>query len=172
MEQQPPPPPGGYQPPPQQQGGYPPQPPPPPPPQYGYVPPPGGGSKAPGMVAGPAIALMILAGVSIMLLILRLVGQLLFAEFFNQFTDQENPELTRIVTRFGILIWLTAIFINVIVFFGALRMKALQNWSLALIATILVMLPCNCPCCLLGVPIGVWSLIVLLNGEVKAAFRS
>jgi hypothetical protein len=37
--------------------------------------------------------------------------------------------------------------------------------------TILVMIPCLSPCCILGIPIGIWGLIVLMDPNVKAAFR-
>ena len=33
------------------------------------------------------------------------------------------------------------------------------------------MVPCLA-CCLVGLPVGIWSLVVLLNAEVKAAFKS
>ena len=39
-------------------------------------------------------------------------------------------------------------------------------------ATILAMIPCISPCCLLGLPVGIWSLVVLLDENVKASFRS
>lgn len=38
-------------------------------------------------------------------------------------------------------------------------------------AAILAMIPCVSPCCLLGLPLGIWALIVLLKPEVKAAFQ-
>jgi hypothetical protein len=34
------------------------------------------------------------------------------------------------------------------------------------------MIPCISPCCLLGLPIGIWALVVLLKPEVKAAFTA
>ncbi len=33
------------------------------------------------------------------------------------------------------------------------------------------MIPCVSPCCLLGLPLGIWALIVLVKPEVKAAFQ-
>jgi hypothetical protein len=38
-----------------------------------------------------------------------------------------------------------------------------------MVASIFAMLPCN-PCCLLGLPIGIWALVVLSNEDVKDAF--
>jgi hypothetical protein len=66
---------------------------------------------------------------------------------------------------------LLALLTSVLIVYGGLRMKALQSYALAVTAAILAMLPCNCPCCCLGLPVGIWALVVLLKPEVKAAFR-
>ncbi len=58
-----------------------------------------------------------------------------------------------------------------VVIFGAIKMKALQSYGLALTAAILAALPCTSPCCFLGLPIGIWAIVVLMNQDVKAAFR-
>lgn len=51
-------------------------------------------------------------------------------------------------------------------------MKQLQKWTLAVTASILAMIPCLGPCCLIGIPIGIWALVVLFKPEVKSAFTS
>ena len=38
-------------------------------------------------------------------------------------------------------------------------------------ASILAMIPCLSPCCLIGLPIGIWALVILMKPEVKAAFK-
>jgi phage FluMu protein Com len=57
-----------------------------------------------------------------------------------------------------------------IVIFGAIRMKQLKNYNLAIAASILAMLPCSA-CCILGLPVGIWSLVVLCNRDIRAAFQ-
>lgn len=57
------------------------------------------------------------------------------------------------------------------VIYAALKMKELKQWSLAIVASILVMIPCVSPCCIIGLPIGIWALVVLNRPEVKEAFR-
>jgi hypothetical protein len=52
-----------------------------------------------------------------------------------------------------------------------MKMKALEQWTMAIVASVVAMIPCSCAC-ILGLPIGIWSLVVLLKPEVKAAFRS
>ena len=57
----------------------------------------------------------------------------------------------------GLMIW------------GGLQMQKLESWGLCLAASIVAMVPCF-GCCIVGLPIGIWVLIVLVNSEVKAAF--
>jgi hypothetical protein len=56
---------------------------------------------------------------------------------------------------------------------GGIRMMMLKSYGLAVFASILAALPCISflGCCGLGEGIGIWSLIVLMNADVKAAFR-
>jgi len=58
---------------------------------------------------------------------------------------------------------------------GALRMMNRQSYGLAVTAGILAMVPCvgtsGC-CCLIGLPIGLWALIVLMDSGVQAAFTA
>jgi TRAP-type uncharacterized transport system fused permease subunit len=60
---------------------------------------------------------------------------------------------------------------NMLTLVGGLKMKGLQSHGLAMMASILAVIPCLSPCCLLGIPFGIWSLMVLSKPEVKAAFR-
>jgi hypothetical protein len=52
-----------------------------------------------------------------------------------------------------------------------LKMKRLESHGLAVTASILAMLPCTSPCCIIGLPLGIWALVVLSKPEVKSAFR-
>jgi len=52
-----------------------------------------------------------------------------------------------------------------------LKMKKLENYGLAMTASILAMIPCLSPCCLIGLPIGIWAVVVLSKPEVKSAFH-
>src|ERR1035437_2231164 len=56
------------------------------------------------------------------------------------------------------------------VLLGGLSMKKMRRYGLAMTGAICAMLPCSC-CFLVGLPIGIWALVVLLRPEVKAAFR-
>jgi hypothetical protein len=49
-------------------------------------------------------------------------------------------------------------------------MKALENYSLCMIASIIAIIPCISPCCCVGIPLGIWAVVVLNKPEVKAHF--
>jgi predicted Zn finger-like uncharacterized protein len=52
---------------------------------------------------------------------------------------------------------------------GAHSMSSLNGYSSAVAACILAMLPCSCGC-FMGLPIGIWGLVVLTQDNVKRAF--
>jgi hypothetical protein len=76
--------------------------------------------------------------------------------------------------RMGYISGLIAAFLSLIlspiIIFGAMRMMKLTNYKLAKTAAILALIPCTSCCFLLGIPIGIWVLIVLSKPEVKQAF--
>jgi hypothetical protein len=55
------------------------------------------------------------------------------------------------------------------VLLGAIKMFRLQSFGIALASAIIAMLPCQC-CCVLGLPFGIWALVVLNKPEVKSQF--
>jgi hypothetical protein len=59
-----------------------------------------------------------------------------------------------------------------VILFGALKMKKLESFGFAMAAAIIAMVPCISPCCLLGLPFGIWALTVLNDPAVKGSFRS
>jgi predicted Zn finger-like uncharacterized protein len=64
---------------------------------------------------------------------------------------------------------LGAIYCGVIIF-ASIQMMNMRMWGFALAGSIMSMINCfNC-CCLLGLPFGIWALVILLNEEVKSAF--
>ncbi len=59
---------------------------------------------------------------------------------------------------------------NVVILFGAVKMKRLENYRLAKTSAVIAMIPCVGPCCLAGIPFGFWAMVVLNNPEVADAF--
>ena len=62
--------------------------------------------------------------------------------------------------------------LNVAVIHGAYQMKNLSSYRNAMGAAIVAMIPFCSPCYFLGIPFGVWALIVLLDERVKSSFSS
>jgi len=60
--------------------------------------------------------------------------------------------------------------LNGFVLFGAIKLLRLQNRGMAMAGAVVAMLPCQC-CCVLGLPFGIWALVVLSKPEVKSAFH-
>ena len=144
-----------------------------PPPPPSMPPPPMGGAMASQQVQGPAMGLLVTAGLALLFTVLGLVMNIagvgmsgLSGMGGSAATDQYMSMMSGGV---GIVVSLLGLALYGFVLWGALQMKQLRNWNMAMGASIAAMLPCSC-CCIIGLPIGIWSLIVLMKPEVKSAF--
>jgi hypothetical protein len=59
--------------------------------------------------------------------------------------------------------------LGLVILHGAWRMLRLQSLGLAQLSCVLALLPFS-PCCLLGLPVGLWGLLVLMRTEVREHF--
>jgi predicted PurR-regulated permease PerM len=84
--------------------------------------------------------------------------------------DQQNAMVAMTQGGVGIALGIVACMVGVVIIVGAMKMKNLRSYSLAMAAAILAMIPCISPCCLLGLPFGIWAIVVLVDPHVKAAF--
>jgi hypothetical protein len=132
-------------------------------------------------VSAPAIALMIVAGLSLALHLLSIVLNLIGvgAAGVSEWAPKGNlpPEAERIQAMLGggigVVIGLFFIALHALVLVGAMRMRALSSYGLAMAGSIAAMVACSpgCCCCLpLGLPFGIWALVVLMDQNVKASF--
>jgi predicted Zn finger-like uncharacterized protein len=135
-----------------------------------------GSADAAAAVGGPAIALMITGGLAIGLsllgMILNLTGVGLMAGAGQHGGGPRGgPDNAEMIGNAvgGIVGGIVGICWGGIVLTGALKMKSLQGYGYAMTACIVAMIPCN-GCCLLGLPFGIWGLVVLNREEVKEAF--
>jgi hypothetical protein len=57
---------------------------------------------------------------------------------------------------------------------GGVKMRSAEMYSLCVVAAALTLVPCltPCCCCCVGMPVGIWALIVLLDQHVRSAFTS
>jgi GYF domain 2 len=132
-------------------------------------------AQAQQLVNGPAIALMVTAGLGLALGLLGLV-QVLSGMGSTPDLPGLDPEVARLLRMFthgpvAIASNLIGMTVSVLIFLGALRMQKLTSHGLALAAAIIAMIPCFSPCCFLGLPFGIWALVVLAKPEVKSQFH-
>jgi phage FluMu protein Com len=125
-------------------------------------------------VSGPATALMVTAALGILAHVYGILYALIAVGIgigatmtvrlwpFPMMVDRRGMAACEV---FGLVM-------AVIVLIGAVKMKNLENYSFAIASAIIAIVPCTSQCCLLGVPFGIWALVVLNDSSVKAAFRS
>jgi hypothetical protein len=69
-----------------------------------------------------------------------------------------------------LLLFVLSFGMGIVMIIGGLKMMRLQSHGWAMTASVLALLPCS-PAGLLGLVVGIWSLIVLSRPRVKAAFQ-
>jgi type II secretory pathway pseudopilin PulG len=69
-----------------------------------------------------------------------------------------------------VLVLLIMVPVSCVVLIGGLQMWQLRSYALARTAAVLAMLPCSVGW-LIGLPMGIWALVVLLDPQVRAAFE-
>ena len=137
----------------------------------------GGGSREAALsaVKGPAIALIITGAIGVAMYCIRGLIMLVTggAMYQGQLPPNVPPEAIHILQQMqgpiGAVVALALAALNGFVLFGAIKMLRLQSRGLATAACIVAMLPCSC-CCILGLPFGIWGLVVLNKPEVKSHF--
>ena len=125
-------------------------------------------------VKGPAIGLIVMAGLYALSAVWGIIRALFFHPDLSQFqqfnTDPQIQKLVQLISGpLGAIGGLLSLIFATFILFGAIRMLSLRNHQLAFAAAILAMLPCTL-CCVLGLPFGIWALVVLNKPEVKSQF--
>ena len=64
-----------------------------------------------------------------------------------------------------------ALLLEGLILYAALQMKKQETSGLAMGRSILAMVPCLNQCCFVGLPVGIWCLVVLNKDHVKMAFK-
>lgn len=123
-------------------------------------------------VLGPATGLIVVGVIGFVLSIAGLIANLTGAVVNLPGMDHNTELLTRTLSgTVGIVSSVVSILLSGIILWGGMQMKALRNYPLAMTASILAIVPCLSPCCLLGLPLGIWAAVVLARPEVKATFQ-
>lgn len=144
-----------------------------------FQPPPPAPPSAPASnrVQGPAIGLIVTGAFGILLGLFGLLGAAGGTAAIEALRAQNPSAFANVPPALfsgaaSVLRGLFGIAMGGLVIFGGLQMKQLRNYPLAIAATIVAMVPCLGPCCCIGLPIGIWGLVVLLDANVKASFTA
>jgi hypothetical protein len=160
-------------------------------PEFAGSPPPGlllgapagaafGQNDARRLVSGPAIGLIVTGILSLAISLLSLVMHLTVVLGLRSVQAMPSPSpqfqqlfsvLNSLNGPLGLVSDAFSLTMGTLITLGAFKLKNLQSYTFAYTMSILAMIPCFSPCCLLGLPFGIWALVVLSKPEIKAQFR-
>jgi hypothetical protein len=93
-----------------------------------------------------------------------------------KFAQQQPPPTQQQLTAYGfgyLICGILGLVASALTIVGGARMVVAKSYALAMIGSVLAIIPCiSCTgCCGLGEGIGIWALIVLVMPDVKAVFQ-
>jgi phage FluMu protein Com len=131
-------------------------------------------ASASSRVSGPAIAMMVFAALGFISHIISVLASLTGALIPHNLGMQHQNEL-QLQLLMNPAIAIGSNFVGfclcVVIFLGAWKMMKLENYGLAMAAAVISVIPCISPCCILGIPFGIWAIVVLSDPTVKSAFK-
>lgn len=122
-------------------------------------------------VKAPAILLMAVAGLGGLLQLAAVAINVMFGDRVRVGGLTIKLLGTEVALAGGVL-GIIAVVVAGVILYGARCMMRLESYRLAAAASVAALIPFISPCCLLGLPAGIWALIVLNRADVKAAFRT
>ena len=124
-------------------------------------------------VNGPAIGLFVTAGLGLLGAIagiaMNLLGVGMGASGMGGGAEAQWAQMMS--GTVGIIGNVLGIIVSIVIFLGANKMRKLESYGFSMAASIIAMVPCISPCCLVGLPIGIWAIVVLNKPEVKSQFQ-
>jgi hypothetical protein len=122
-------------------------------------------------VSGPAAGLIVVAVLNFLSSVASVVMNLMGATLMHLENMPNQPFGQFFSTTAIIISSILSVAIGVVILVGGLKMKKLESHGLAVTASILALLPCTSGCCIIGLPVGIWALVVLFRPEVKSTFH-
>lgn len=123
-------------------------------------------------VSGPSIGLLVTGIIGAIFSLAGLILCTLGTGIGSIMADRVSERYTEFYEgAAGIASSFVGILVAAFIIYVSLKMKELNQWGLCVAASVLAMIPCISPCCIIGLPIGIWCLVVLMRPEVKAAFH-
>lgn len=123
-------------------------------------------------VETPAVCLMLLGGLGILSPLTQILATALRISLLPGLVLGGRFPLTPLVASGQLAFSLHALALAALILYGGWSMYRLERLGWARGAAILALIPCLSPCCLVGIPLGVWALVVLAEPPVAAAFRA
>jgi hypothetical protein len=122
----------------------------------------------------PAIGLIVVGALNLLSGLVLILGRLVSIVKGRDpvITDEDRRLGYMFAIIFFPIVGLISIAASPIIIFGGIQMLRARRYSIALWAALLALIPLTSVCCIPGIPIGIWALIVLRNPEVRAAFES
>lgn len=123
------------------------------------------------VTAVPAIFLMVISGIALLWAIVQGISVLAVGFQNNAQPGMNAGEQAAAMGAIGAMLFLNFI-TNSGVLLGGYHMLTRGSYRLAMVGVILAMIPCLSPCIVLGIPFGIWGLVVLLMDSVRHTFKS
>lgn len=125
-------------------------------------------------VLPPAIMLLVVASLGLALTVFN-VGFAFFGDA-NSVVDPNAPQWLQDIQRNStststLVVQCVFVGVNLLIVTGAIQMIRIKMRPLAFVASIVAMLNFGTFCCVLGLPAGIWCLIILCQHDVTKAFE-
>jgi hypothetical protein len=119
----------------------------------------------------PAMGLILVGSINALTGLMLIVGRLVSLL-------KGTPAPTDPDRRLGYMTWnvlspvlgLLSLLAAPLIIYGAIQMFGAKRYPAARLAAVLALIPISSVCCVPGIPVGIWALMVLLHPEVKVAF--
>ena len=124
------------------------------------------------LVNGPGIGLIVSGALYALLAVFRFVVAVV-GFGISAGSSMGNAELDKIMAMSGtlsVVLGVLTLLLAGVILWGGIQMRRFRSYGLCMTAAILAMIPCTVPCCVVGLPIGIWALVVLSKPEVKSQF--
>lgn len=129
-------------------------------------------ARAESLVKGPALGMAVIGVIGLLFAIVNLVVYLASPNELPPGIQADKRSTYRAVLLGTSVITIVVQFIwGTVVTLGGYKLLRLEGYGSAMTASIFALLPCNLAC-LIGMPFGIWALIVLNNPDVKRSFSA
>ena len=128
--------------------------------------------QAPASVLAAGMALIAVAGIGLAVSIYNFV-----LSFGAAHVDPNAPEFVRQIQQGAVGPVATALqggfaMLNLFIILCGVQMMRLQSWGMSVAGSILAMVNVGSCCCVAGIPVGILSLVVLMNPNVISIFTA